>query len=95
MLFEAIQRSDGSITIPFPLDTEHVAKSKPYINNVRNSNANKHSLFSNGKQNCIAHFMSDGNRLLYTVIEIRVSGALKMVTEVMWASNVKWVSKVL
>ena len=66
-----------------------------YINNVINSNSNKHSLFFNGKQNYIAHFMSDGNRLLYTVIEIRVSGALKMATEVMWARNVKWVTKVL
>ena len=74
---------------------KHVAKSKSYINNIRNSNANRHSLFSNEKQNYTAHSMSDGNRLLYTVIEFRVSGAPKMATEVMWARNVRWVSKAL
>ena len=39
--------------------------------------------------------MSDGNRLLYTVVEFRVSGPPKMATEVVWARNVKWVRKVL
>ena len=75
-----------------------VAKSKSYINcinNIRNSNSNKHSLFFNGKQNYKAHLMSDGHRLLYTVTAYRVLSALKLATEVMWARNVKWMSKVL
>ena len=48
-----------------------------------------------GKQNFISHLISDGNGLLCTMIESRVSGALKMATEVMWARNVKLVSRAL
>ena len=39
--------------------------------------------------------MTYGNRLLFTVIEFRVSGALKLATDVQWARKVKWVSKAL